>query len=171
MKYNNFLQEEKLNELFEKKPEIDIDWWGASDNATVYLVGTDSSIIMKFTKYGNKAYKADFQTKDRGKANAMEFFMAALLTIGEFIKKKKPDEMAFYAADIRRAKIYKRLLGKFVDLSKWDHAEVKGLPFTRDIPALFIKKKSKKQFEIETYPEDETTAKWKIQWGYGRADR
>ena len=86
MKYKDFLQEQELNELFEKKPEIDIDWWGAgSENATVDLVGTDSSIIMKFTKYGTKAYKADFSTKDRGSASATEFFMAALQAIGEFI--------------------------------------------------------------------------------------
>ena len=167
MKYKDFLQEQELNELFDKAPDIDREWWGAgSDNATVNLVGTESSIIMKFTKYGTKSYKADFQTKDKGKASAMDFFMAALSTIGEFIKKKKPDEMAFYAFDKRRAKIYKRLLGKFIDLSKWDHIEVTGLPYTRDVPALFIKKKSKKQFEIQTYPEDETTAKWKIKWGY-----
>lgn len=148
MKYNNFLQ---LNELFDKPPEIDIDWWLASDNATTTLPGKNSSIIVKFNKYGPKSYNADFSTKDKGSASAMEMFYAAMLTIGEFIKKKKPNEMAFYAFDMRRAKIYKKLIGKFLDLSKWDSKEAEGLPFMKDIPAYYIKKKSKKEFEIEKY--------------------
>ena len=144
-------EQEELNELFEKLPDIDVDWWISSDNATVAIGDTGTSIIMKFSSYAPKSYTADIQMKDRGKASAMEVFLGATKAIGEFIKKKKPNEMAFYAADMRRAKIYKRLLSKYLDVSKWDFKESEGLPFMRDIPALFIKQKSKKEFEIEKY--------------------
>ena len=148
MKYNDYLQ---LNELFDKAPEVDIDWWVGSDHATTELTDLETSIIVMFKKYASKAYTADFSMKKKGKASAMEVFYAALLTIAAFIKKNKPDELAFYAADKRRARIYKKLMGKFVDLSKWDTKEGKGLPFMGGVPAYFMKKKSKKEFEIEKY--------------------
>ncbi len=151
MKYNNFLQDEELNELFDKAPEVDIDWWAGSDHATTVLTGKETSIIVMFKKYASKAYTADFSMKQKGKATAMEVFYAALLTIAAFIKKKNPDELAFYAHDKRRARIYKKLMGKFVDLSKWDTKEGEGLPFMKGVPAYFMKKKSKKEFEIEKY--------------------
>jgi hypothetical protein len=144
-------EQEELNELFERLPDIDVDWWITSDNATVAIGDTGTSIIMKFSSYAPKSYTADIQMKDRGKASAMEVFLGATKAVGEFIKKKKPNEMAFYAADMRRTKIYKRLLSKYLDVSKWDFKESEGLPFMKDIPALFIKKKSKKEFEIEKY--------------------
>jgi hypothetical protein len=144
-------EQQLINELFDKAPVIDIDWWIASDNATTTLPEKEASIIVKFSKYGTKAYNADFSTKDKGNATVMEMFYAAMLTIAEFIKKKKPDEMAFYASDKLRAKIYKKLIGKFLDLSKWDSKEAEGLPFMRGVPAYYIKKKNKKEFEIEKY--------------------
>ena len=37
MKLRDYLLEDNLNELFEKLPEIEIDWWATMDAATVSL--------------------------------------------------------------------------------------------------------------------------------------
>ena len=118
-----------LNELFEKLPEIEIDWWATMDAATISLP-KGTNININFSRYGQGAYRADFNMKDRGKANPMEIFMGAAKAIGEFMKRKKPREMAFIPFDFRREKIYKRILSKYLDVSKWDMEEEEA-PFVK----------------------------------------
>jgi len=151
IEHHSNISESRLNELFTTIPETTPDWWGTQDAATVGIGDTGTSIIVQFKRYAQDAYTADFSMKKRGKANPMEIFLGAAKTIGEFIKRKKPTELAFYPADIRRSKIYIRILSKFLDTSKWDIKQVEDLPFMRGIPSIYIKKKSKKGFEIEKY--------------------
>jgi len=122
MKLRDYLLEDNLNELFEKLPEIEIDWWATMDAATVSLP-KGTNINIKFSRYEPGAYRADFSMKDRGKANPMDIFMGAAKAIGEFMKRKKPREMAFIPFDFRRQKIYKKILSKYLDMSKWDLEE------------------------------------------------
>lgn len=128
-----------LNELFEKLPDIEIDWWVGSDNATVALP-KGTNIIINFGRYGPGAYRADFSMKDRGKANPMEIFMGAAKAIGEFILKKNPKEMAFIPFEKKRQKIYKRILYKFLDKSKWD-IEEEVAPFVKTTMYVIKRKK------------------------------
>ena len=104
MKLRDYLLEDNLNELFEKLPEIEIDWWATMDAATVSLP-KGTNINIKFSRYEPGAYRADFSMKDRGKANPMDIFMGAAKTIGEFMKRKKPREMAFIPFVFSRQKI------------------------------------------------------------------
>lgn len=115
-----------LMEVFEKLPKIDIDWWLGNDQATVNLKGTDTNIIVKFSKYNKDSYRTDFSVLDRGNASAVEIFNAAMLTIKEFLKKNpNTKELAFVPFDERRYRIYGKMIKKFLDKSKWEVSEEK----------------------------------------------
>ncbi len=139
-----------LNELFDKPPKIDIDFWAGNMGATVDLIDTGTRIIMQFGKYADKAYKTDFSMKDKGSANPMQIFMGAMTAIKQFTKKVKADELAFLPASMSRSKIYKRMIEKFMDKS-WEVTVRSDLPFMRGIPSFFIKKKGKKGFDFEKF--------------------
>ena len=138
--FTHVAKKHMVNELFKNLPKIENDktWFWGKQGGRI-KIGDDTEINIKYTELADDIWRTDFSMWERGSASTTEVFLGAMKHIQQWVKKHDPNGVYIIPAEKRREKIYKKLIDRFVDKSKYE-VESEYIPFAK-VTGWLVKKK------------------------------
>jgi hypothetical protein len=129
-KHKDYKSTKLVKELFKRLPDIKMGEFDFGKTGGRVKIGDDTEVNITYTDLKDNTWRVDFSLWERGSASTIDVFMGVLRHIQEWVKKHNPKALYLIPAEKRRERIYKALIDKFVDKSKYD-VKAEYIPFNK----------------------------------------